>query len=114
MAKVPHGGWFALAVAGAVFAFSFVWWWGSNTKNNTLIATQVTNLRCANESPDTMHSCGHCQKHASCGVTTCVGVNGTTRCACLAEHATCCTRVCVVAIGKQQHADHNGYQLSDI
>ena len=42
MAKVPHGGWFALAIAGAVFAFSFVWWWGSNTKNNTLIATQVS------------------------------------------------------------------------
>ena len=39
--KVPHGGWFALVIAGAVFAFSFVWWWGSNTKNNVLIATQV-------------------------------------------------------------------------
>lgn len=41
MAKVPHGGWFALVIAGAVFAFSFTWWWGSNTKNNVLIATQV-------------------------------------------------------------------------
>ena len=40
--KVPHGGWFALAIAGAVFGLSYLWWWGTNTKHRGIVATQVT------------------------------------------------------------------------
>jgi len=39
--KVPHGGWFALAIAGAVFGLSYLWWWGTNTKHRGIVATQV-------------------------------------------------------------------------
>lgn len=39
--KVPHGGWFALAIAGGVFCVSFLWWWGSHTKLKATLASQV-------------------------------------------------------------------------
>ncbi|DBA83964.1 TPA: Potassium transporter, variant 2 [Trebouxia sp. C0004] len=39
--KVPHGGWFALAIAGVVFGLSYLWWWGTNTKHKGIVATQV-------------------------------------------------------------------------
>ncbi|DBA74693.1 TPA: hypothetical protein ACH3X2_009358 [Trebouxia sp. C0005] len=39
--KVPHGGWFALAIAGTVFGLSYLWWWGTNTKHRGIVATQV-------------------------------------------------------------------------
>ena len=42
--KVPHGGWFALAIAGGVFGLSYLWWWGTNTKHKGIVATQVTSF----------------------------------------------------------------------
>ncbi|KAL0023251.1 hypothetical protein WJX79_010795 [Trebouxia sp. C0005] len=39
--KVPHGGWFALAIAGAVFSLSYLWWWGTNIKHKSMLATQM-------------------------------------------------------------------------
>ena len=39
--KVPHGGWFALAIAAAVFSVSFLWWWGTHTKLKGILASQV-------------------------------------------------------------------------
>ena len=39
--KVPHGGWFALAIAGGVFSVSFLWWWGTHTKLKGILASQV-------------------------------------------------------------------------
>ena len=26
--QIPAGGWFAVAIAGGVFLFSAIWWWG--------------------------------------------------------------------------------------
>ena len=39
--KVPHGGWFARAIAGGVFCVSFLWWWGTHTKLKGILASQV-------------------------------------------------------------------------
>ncbi|KAL3135172.1 hypothetical protein ABBQ38_006263 [Trebouxia sp. C0009 RCD-2024] len=39
--KVPHGGWFALAIAGAVFSLSYLWWWGTDIKHKRMLATQM-------------------------------------------------------------------------
>ncbi|KAL3152408.1 hypothetical protein ABBQ32_001459 [Trebouxia sp. C0010 RCD-2024] len=39
--KVPRGGWFALAIAGAVFCVSFLWWWGTHIKLNGILASQM-------------------------------------------------------------------------
>ncbi|KAL3139069.1 Potassium transporter [Trebouxia sp. C0010 RCD-2024] len=39
--KVPHGGWFALAIAGGVFSVSFLWWWGTHTKLKGILASQM-------------------------------------------------------------------------
>ena len=39
--KVPRGGWFALAIAGAVFCVSYLWWWGTHTMLKGILASQV-------------------------------------------------------------------------
>ncbi|KAK9808702.1 hypothetical protein WJX72_002233 [[Myrmecia] bisecta] len=39
--KVPKGGWFALGMAGIVFALSFIWAWGTRAKHAHLAAHKV-------------------------------------------------------------------------
>lgn len=39
--KVPHGGWFALMIAGIVFFPSVLWWWGTHTKRERMTQQKV-------------------------------------------------------------------------
>ena len=39
--KVPHGGWFALMIAGIVFFPSVLWWWGTHIKRQRMTQDKV-------------------------------------------------------------------------
>ena len=42
--QIPNGGWFAVAVAGGVFIFSSIWWWGTAKKGSYLRDNRVCPL----------------------------------------------------------------------